>query len=462
MTQTQRPLFIVGTQAEQAKIEEAGYLAQSIHGMEAGHIAGLSLELASNGRAAVILLCEGADAGAIESCSRAGVVSYSMEAADAEEYGRAVDAYPLQDAEALPAFLAREENRATERAEVVRAEAARRYMQELGVHDVFDVVVELAGGSADREHVPTGLQGLDKALDGGLQEGTLCTIGAMSSTGKTTLTLQVADAIAESGRPVLFVTVEQGRHELVSKSISRLMRLTPRNNGGHFTVSSWAIQSTKARAGWDAATAQAFTDACTHYSTRIAPNLKVLEMDRQPTTAEVRRAVESMMAWDKGKKPPIVIVDYLQLLAPADARMTERQAVDTNVMELRHLARDLHTIVIVVSSLNRASYSEGVTLAGLKESGAVEYGSDVVLGLQPRGFDDRVMGVAEGKRKAEGRKAEREYKGKTIREAEVKVLKNRGGRTPSTPIPLMYDAMCNLFTDDQGAGGSAGPTRRVK
>ena len=158
---------------------------------------------------------------------------------------------------------------------------------------------------------------------------------------------------------------------------------------------------------------------------------------------------------------PCVFVDYLQLLAPASDRMTERQAVDHNVMDLRHLARDLQTCVFVISSLNRASYSEGVTQEAFKESGAIEYGSDLLLGMQPRGLTERLEAVPESKQKREARKAEREFKGMANREVEVRVLKNRGGAVPSDCVPLDYSAVCNLFTCGT-AKKSAQRPKRVK
>ena len=56
----------------------------------------------------------------------------------------------------------------------------------------------------------TGIAGLDKALDGGLHAG-LTVLGAVSSMGKTSLMLQMADTLAAAGRNVLFITIEMSR-----------------------------------------------------------------------------------------------------------------------------------------------------------------------------------------------------------------------------------------------------------
>ena len=68
--------------------------------------------------------------------------------------------------------------------------------------------------------ISTGFNKLDKILDGGLYEG-LYILGAISSLGKTTLILQIADQIAQSGKDILIFYLEMARNELIAKSISR-------------------------------------------------------------------------------------------------------------------------------------------------------------------------------------------------------------------------------------------------
>ena len=464
MAQDARPLFIVGTEMEADRIRSVQIAgtscdARSIHVMDAAGLTNLALEVASGNFVAVVMVP--VETGLEDACRQAGATTHAVSSLHMDRYRQAIGSDGTD--EMLGDFIAVEAAQALDMVEVERARAARRRLTELSVHDTCEIVTELFNGETDRERIPTGLKGLDDALEGGLPEGGLVALGAMSSMGKTTLCVQVADWIAESGRPVLFVSVEMGRHEIVAKSVSRLMRLTPTPNGGHYGASAWAVQSVKGRSSWVDAKTQAFTAACTYYFSNIAPRMHVMEMEGQPTAAQVRQAAEAVRVWDKERRAPVVFVDYLQLLAPADIHMTERQAVDENVRALRTTAKDLSTCVVAISSLNRASYAEGVTMESFKESGGIEFSSDLILGMQPRGYEDRVD-VSEGKRRAEGRKASNEYKGKTIREAEVKVLKNRVGRTPFEPVPLMYDAKHNLFMDDKcaDAGAGTGTLTRVR
>lgn len=452
MDHNQKPVFIVGTLQEAGRIRAAGHLADSTQGLDAGGKADLALDLGRRGAYAIILLGGEAAAEFSDTCTQAGVAFSVVES------GRVAQA--MADDAGFSSFLDGEERGAAGRQALAVEEAHRSRLQRMGVYDVMDVAIELYNGEADRERVPTGLQALDDAIGGGLSTGGLTVLGATSSTGKTTLALQVADEIAKGGRPVLFVTVEQGRHELVAKSISRLMRLIPTRSGGYYVASSSDLQSAKARERWGEPMHAAFITACGSYSASIAPNMRFMELAEQPTTEQIRRAAVAMQ--EHRGVAPCVFVDYLQLLAPANERMTERQAVDHNVMDLRHLARDLQTCVFVISSLNRASYSEGVTQEAFKESGAIEYGSDLLLGMQPRGLTERLEAVPESKQKREARKAEREFKGMANREVEVRVLKNRGGAVPSDCVPLDYSAVCNLFTcGTAGAAAKRGKKPRL-
>jgi replicative DNA helicase len=348
-------------------------------------------------------------------------------------------------------LLAEETQQANKEAEERRKEKYCKAFEDLCIRDPVEVVGDLFVLKNAKEHISTGLKGIDEALEGGFSQGGLTTLGAMSSTGKTTLAVQIADNMAASGHPVLFVTIEQSADEIVSKSVSRFVREIPRHNGGWLTISSDKMLSMKERARWlkeDPDKAEAFEIACERYGREVAPNLRIMEGIEQPDTLGIRSAAEIMKEQDKEHRSPLVFIDYLQLIKSPDEHLSDKQAVDRNVIDLRHMARDLKTCVVVISSLNRASYSCGVTLDSFKESGAIEYGSDVLMGLQPRGMRDRLKSLPEAKQKREADSMIDDFKRRANREAEVVVLKVRNGPMPKDCVPLSYDAVSNRFTDD--------------
>ena len=89
--------------------------------------------------------------------------------------------------------------------------------------------------------------------------------------------------------------------------------------------------------------------------------------------------------------------------------------------------------VVVISAFNRSNYMSEVSMEAFKESGAIEYSADVLIGLQ-------LAGVGGDKFDAEQAKRE------NPRKIEVKVLKNRNG--PVVPSYLMYYYPAdNLFVE---------------
>lgn len=322
-------------------------------------------------------------------------------------------------------------------------------MKRLRVMDPAEAVMGIYTLSDYEEPTPTGLRGLDGALDGGLRRG-VYVLGAISSLGKTTLAVQMADHIAESGRPVLFVTIEQSAQEIVAKSLTRIMRRTVEGIDG--LMSTRTLMSRDKRDGFSPARLEALDGVCLAYTDRIAPHLRILEGTTQPRVADVAAAARAMREHDG--QPPVVFIDYLQLLAPDSDRLTEKQATDRNMMALRQLARDERTTVFVISSLNRSSYSGSISLDSFKESGGIEYGADVLLGLQPYRMGEQLEAVTETKRRAEANGILRRMKARAERPCEIVVLKQRSGAVPDRGIPVTFYPVCNLFTDGADAQSS--------
>lgn len=71
-----------------------------------------------------------------------------------------------------------------------------------------------AVGAEDADRVPTGVAELDVVLGGGLVAGSLVLLGGEPGVGKSTLLLQVAQAVAESGGDVLYVCGEESPQQI--------------------------------------------------------------------------------------------------------------------------------------------------------------------------------------------------------------------------------------------------------
>lgn len=279
--------------------------------------------------------------------------------------------------------------------------------------------------------VPTGIKSIDDALDGGLYEG-LYIIGAISSLGKTTLTIQIADQIAQSGKDVLIFSLEMARSEIMAKSISRHTILEVLESGGDTknAKTTRGITNGSRYANYNPTEKSIIQTAITKYG-EYANRIYIQEGLGDIGVMQIRETVEKHVRYTGNT--PIVIIDYIQILAPYNDRATDKQNTDKAVMELKRISRDFKTSVFGISSFNRDNYNNAVSMQSFKESGAIEYSSDVLLGLQFEGAGTKDFKVDDAKRQ-------------NPRAVEMVVLKNRNGKT-GTRLKLDFYPMFNYFKE---------------
>lgn len=253
----------------------------------------------------------------------------------------------------------------------------------------------------------TGFKELDKKING-VYPG-LYVLGAISSLGKTTYIHQLADQMASKGEKVIFFSLEQSKFELVAKGVSRqTFLINPREAKTSLSI----MQNTDI--------ADITIEAVRNYQ-EIADNTIIVEGNFDMNVKTIRNYVESYIKTTGNK--PIVVLDYLQILRPINDRWTEKQQVDFNVSELKRISRDNDIPIFIICSFNRENYSTTVDFTSFKESGAIEYGADVVMGLQLKVMEDLTGDV--NKKREEINKA----KAQTPREVNLIGLKNRNGKS---------------------------------
>ena len=288
---------------------------------------------------------------------------------------------------------------------------------------------------------------LDELLKGGLRPG-LITIGAMSSIGKTSLMLQIADQIAMTNqRPVLYINYEMSTNEMIAKSLSRLMYIE--STGTKAISYANILDNTKLKDEEKNIFETAFNDYKSY-----CDNLFMVESEGNQTLDDVEKKAQEIK--EHTGKAPIIFIDYLQIIPTLNDKLSDKQKIDTNILRLKQLSRKYNTPVVVVCSLNRQSYNLNVAMESFKESGAIEYSSDVLIGLNfclNQEQENKIKEINKDTSLNETMKKNKideimkEIKGQTIRKIQLDILKNRNGEWNKSII-LKFNPKANIFMEE--------------
>lgn len=291
---------------------------------------------------------------------------------------------------------------------------------------------------------PTGFPSLDDLLDGGLHSG-LYFVGAISSLGKTSFCLQAIDNVAALGNDCLVFSLEMAREELIAKSLSRhtFLESLNKNVSISYAKTTRGITMGSRYDSYSEKDKYIISESINSYS-KYADKIFIHEGVGDIGVERIREEIEKHIRITGNN--PIVLIDYLQILAPSDVRATDKQNIDKSVLELKRISRDFDIPVICISSFNRDNYMAPVNMASFKESGAVEYSSDVLLGLQYYGMDWN-EGESQRERESRVRQLVNDIvsRGKNCKEIkiQVKILKNRNGSRGE--ICMDFYPMFNYF-----------------
>ncbi len=273
----------------------------------------------------------------------------------------------------------------------------------------------------------TGFAALDKTLGGGLCAGLHC-LGAASSLGKSTFSVQMADMMAAKGYDIIYFSLEMNYNDINAKSISRKMFEL-----ASYEAKSDDLQNPDALRAWDKRKLSCYTKAVDELMKTRGRLFVVNTPSEQISAADVKETVKGYI--EAGKQKPVIIIDYLQFLKKFDDRLTDKQNMDKNIIALKETAATYDVPIFLISSLSRSFYKVPIDMASFKESGIIEYTAETVIGLQYHGVESE---------KFDAKKAS----AKPIRDVELVVLKNRFGAT-GTVIPMAYRTAANHFREEE-------------
>jgi replicative DNA helicase len=279
----------------------------------------------------------------------------------------------------------------------------------------------LSKGDQGMRGIPTGFAGLDSML-AGFQRSDLIILAARPSVGKTTLALDIARQTAvKFGTPVGIFSLEMSSQQLVDRMLAAEAR-----------VNAWKLRTGKIDTDQEF---EQIRDAMERLSK--AP----IYIDDQPANnALIMRSVARRLKREQGIG--LIIVDYLQLMAPTGARSSDSlvQQVTEISRSLKQLAREIDVPVLALSQLSRAVEQRRgkPRLSDLRDSGSIEQDADVVMFIHR---EDKMNDSGAEKTNI----------------AEILVEKHRNG--PIGSVNLYFDEKRSTFlpidNSDFGAGVSA-------
>lgn len=287
--------------------------------------------------------------------------------------------------------------------------------------------------------VKTGFEKLDETLKGGLTTG-LYFLGAAPGTGKTALCLQMADQMAAAGIEVLFFSLEMSKYELGARSVSRHTYLNnelkkiKKKSGDYDYMAKTALEVRNSGfyPEYTKEEMSAISAGIDDYE-QYASHIYFYERDLiYKKACPVETMIAAIDEFAKRYKKFVVFIDYIQLIAHQSNGDGERQAVENAVYALKAASLKYNIPIMAISSINRGSYLDPITMQSFKETGAIEFTASSLFGLQYKGADFTDSDVNPQKRKVRIDKLEKEIfaakkdSGKDV-QLQFKILKARDG-----------------------------------
>lgn len=202
--------------------------------------------------------------------------------------------------------------------------------------------------------IGTGFPELDRLLGSGLIAGTLTSLGARPSTGKTTFAINMATF--DPTLRVLFVSIEMAAGMIYDR-----------------------IVSDKAVVDYS---------QCTQHRINFETVRRIVESYSNLTVEDSIADIEDIVSLIHAVKPDLVIIDYIQIVTSKQHFENNRQRIDYISQMLKQAAKQTKACIIILSQITRAG-KDRPTMSDLKESGGLEQDSDYIMLLYREYVNDK-------------------------------------------------------------------------
>ena len=305
----------------------------------------------------------------------------------------------------------------------------QKALKTLDTINAYEYFKEFEENIIDKEHnkpIPTGIEQLDNVLRGGFFKGQLVVLGAVSSLGKSTIALNIAENVASNDNNVLYFSLEMSKQELIARSLSKTMYMEAeeQNKAKYLVLDNYDILEGKGfneEAVNGKEIVSLYQDATKKYKDTIAKNLYIEELDGTKTIDinYIEEAIKNYINITESK--PLVIIDYLQIIT-TEKSYSDKNNIDNLVVAIKRIARQYQIPIFLISSFNRENYLNDASFSSFKESGSIEYTADILLALQYEYLFKCKDNLDTRKEKVDDMNEQEEA------DLMLKMLKNRNGR----------------------------------
>jgi len=209
--------------------------------------------------------------------------------------------------------------------------------------------------------IDTGLQDLNKQLNGGFSAPDLIVIGGRPSMGKTQIAVSFAKNGSKDGNNCLFCSLEMTKIQLILRMITEHDGIDfYKIKTGQLNTQEWGL----------------IDDMITDISKL---NLFIADDSNIVFLHNIKSIARKMKR--EGRLSELII-DYLQLIQTGLKFGTRDLEVGYITRELKNLAKELDIPIILLAQLNRpikGAVIKSPTLEDLRESGNIEQDADVVI-----------------------------------------------------------------------------------
>ncbi|NQT28135.1 MAG: replicative DNA helicase [Candidatus Omnitrophica bacterium] len=228
------------------------------------------------------------------------------------------------------------------------------------IKDGIELIESLYHKKSRVTGIPTGFKDFDLKT-AGLQKGDLIIAAGRPSMGKSAFVTSIAGYVAvEEKIPVAIFSLEMSKEQLMQRFLCAQAKVEiNRVRTGFLAPSEWPILT---NAAGKLSEAPIYIDD--------TPALNIFEIRSKARRLKAHHDIK------------LVLIDYLQLVRGMRRGDNRQQEISDISQSLKALAKELNIPVIAVSQLSRAvELREGhrPKLSDLRESGAIEQDSDVVV-----------------------------------------------------------------------------------